>query len=269
MEVLLSAIAIFGLIILIYVSGVFLLSRLLGDNSIMDIAYGPAFMLGAWLTYYLTEATSLTGLVVCTLVSLWAVRLFGRIFLKNYGKPEDARYAAWRHSWQAKGNVYFILRSYLQVNVLQGIIITLVALPLIILIASNTELSLPWLLVGSFVTLFGLGYESLADWQLDQFIARKKAGTESATLMTSGLFHYSRRPNYFGETLVWWGFAIMLLPIPFGYIGIIGPAVITFIVTRVTGPMLEDMFIEKYPVEYRHYKDTTSYFIPWFPKHHD
>jgi steroid 5-alpha reductase family enzyme len=125
----------------------------------------------------------------------------------------------------------------------------------------------PWfVLIGFLVFCFGLAYETIADQQLDRFIAGKKAGTESATLMTRGLFSLSRRPNYFGETLIWWGLTIMVLPLPFGYLAIISPLVITYIVTKITGPMLETAFLERYPAEYQHYMQTTSYFIPWFKK---
>jgi steroid 5-alpha reductase family enzyme len=105
----------------------------------------------------------------------------------------------------------------------------------------------------------------VADYQLDKFIARKKAGTETATIMKRGLFKYSRRPNYFGETLVWWGLAIITLPLPFGWIGLISPILITYIVTKITGPMLEKIFLEKYPEEYGKYIAETAYFIPQKP----
>ena len=84
--------------------------------------------------------------------------------------------------------------------------------------------------------------------------------------MVTGLFRYARRPNYFGETLIWWGLAVIVLPLPFGYLGLISPLLITYIVTMVTGPMLEKIFLEKYPTEYRAYMDRTNYFIPWLPK---
>jgi steroid 5-alpha reductase family enzyme len=196
----------------------------------------------------------------------WSVRLAVRIWRKNHGKPEDARYAAWRTAWNARGKLYFILRSFLQINVLQGIIIAIVALPVILASAADASIT-SLTLIGGLVYLFGLGYETLADYQLDQFLARKRAGTEPAVLMTTGLFRYSRRPNYFGETLIWWGLALMVLPLPFGWLAIASPLLITFIVTRVTGPMLEDIFLQKYPAEYRAYMDQTSYFIPLPPRH--
>jgi steroid 5-alpha reductase family enzyme len=264
-QILLVNSGIVGSLLLLYSIVVFLIARVREDNSVMDIAYGPAFFISTLGAAYLTGTSGLLLATVIGCIGIWSLRLSTRIFRKNAGKPEDARYAKWREEWMKKGRAYFLIRSYLQVNLLQVIIILLVALPAVIALRYPTGYASTFLIIGSLVFLFGLFYESLADWQLDQFIARKKAGTEEADLMKQGLFKYSRRPNYFGETLVWWGLAIMVLPLPFGYLGLISPLLITYIVTLVTGPMLEDAFLEKYPEKYQTYIDTTSYLIPWFP----
>jgi steroid 5-alpha reductase family enzyme len=245
---------------------VFLIARLRQDNSVMDIAYGPAFFFAIAGTAYLTDTLSLLSGVIIACIGVWAARLSSRIFFKNFGKPEDARYAAWRKEWLQKGRVYFLVRSYLQVNLLQVLIIFLVSLPGVIALSFPTSPSKTFLLLGLLVFLFGLAYEATADYQLDQFIKRKKAGAEPADLMTTGLFTYSRRPNYFGETLVWWGLTVMVLPLPYGHLALISPLLITYIVTKVTGPMLEKAFLEKYPQKYQVYIDTTNYFIPGKPK---
>jgi len=241
---------------------VYFIARWRKDNSVMDIAYGPAFFISTIGAAYLTNTTGVLLAAIIGGIGIWSVRLSARIFRKNYGKPEDARYAAWREEWMKKGRAYFLIRSYLQVNLLQIIIILFVASPAILALSYPTEYSDVFLLLGALVFLFGLLYESVADWQLDQFIARKKADTEAADLMTQGLFAYSRRPNYFGETLIWWGLTIMVLPLPFGYLALISPLLITYIVTKVTGPMLEKSFLEKYPEKYQAYIDSTNYFIP-------
>jgi steroid 5-alpha reductase family enzyme len=266
MESLLVNSTLVGAILLGYVSLVFLWSRATRDNSVMDLAYGFSFVTGIGGTMILTGTYKLLPLVIVCAMTLWALRLTTRLVRKNWGKPEDPRYAAWREEWMQKGKVYFILRSFLQVNLLQGFIILLVALPGIIALSAPTIYSLPFLVAGLFVFAFGLGYETTADIQLDRFLARKRAGTEPATLMTTGLFKHSRRPNYFGETLVWWGLAIMVLPLPFGWLALISPLLITFIVTKVTGPMLENIFLERYPDAYREYMRTTNYFVPGPPK---
>lgn len=265
-ELLATNTGIVACLLFLYSVLIFFVARTLHDNSVMDIAYGPAFFISTLGALLLTQTYALLPAVVVACIGIWALRLGGRIFKKNRGKPEDARYAKWRTQWMAKGRAYFLVRSYLQVNLLQVLIILFVALPAIIALSYPAAYTIEFLVAGLLVFLTGLVYETIADWQLDRFIARKKAGTEDADLMTTGLFKYSRRPNYFGETLIWWGLALMVLPLPFGYLALISPLLITYIVTKVTGPMLEDAFLEKYPEQYQHYIDTTSYFIPLPPQ---
>lgn len=265
-EYLFFSVGAYSLSVLMVVTIVFLFAQLKQDNSIMDIAYGPTFAIATWITVLATSAMHPQMYLVAGLVTVWALRLSIRIGKKNWGKPEDARYAAWRTKWQQHGQLYFVLRSYIQINLLQGIIIVLVSLPMMLVISSNSAITTVLLYIGLIVFAVGLMTETIADWQLDFFIARKRAGVETNTLMKQGLFRYSRRPNYFGETLVWWGLALIALPYPYGAIAIVSPLLITFIVTKVTGPLLEEQFLEKYPTEYRAYMNETNYFFPWFPK---
>lgn len=246
---------------------IFIIALLKRDNSVMDIAYGPLFFIAAIGTIINTPTSTPLSFLIAGLTGIWAVRLSLRIYLKNIGKPEDARYAAWRTTWMKQGFMYFAVRSFLQINLLQGVIIAIVSLPFLLAVSASTNAVSPiFMYIGISIFVIGLGIEALADRQLDGFLARKRAGTESAILMTSGLFYFCRRPNYFGETLIWWGFAIMVLPIPFGFVGILSPLLITYIVTKVTGPMLEKIFLDKYPAEYQEYIRTTNYFIPGIPK---
>lgn len=228
--------------------------------------YGPAFLFSSAGTLYLTETFAVLPTLLVGCITAWSIRLGSRIFRKNIGKPEDERYAKWRTTWMERGQTYFLIRSYLQVNLLQCIIIFLISTPVVLALSFPTEYYRWWALTGFAVFVFGLTYETIADSQLDRFIKKKKTGETTATLMTRGLFQYSRRPNYFGETMVWWGLAIMVLPLPFGFLALISPPLITYIVTKVTGPMLEDNFLEKYPEEYKAYMDRTNYIIPSPPK---
>lgn len=264
MEILLSNIELFGLTILIIVTSIYFLAIIKKDNSIMDIAYGLIFLLAGATNYFVAGNRTTLGLIILGAIFLWSIRLSGRILKKNLGKGEDIRYVNWRKAWMQKGYPYFLIRTYLQINLLQGLIILLVSLPIILSLgASDTDINQIFLYLGLLVAFIGLTIETIADMQIDAFIKRKKAGIESATLYKEGLFRYSRRPNYFGESLFWWGLAIVVLPLPFGYLGLISPIVITYLVTRVTGPMLEKIFLEKYPIEYQQYMKETSYFIPW------
>jgi steroid 5-alpha reductase family enzyme len=253
---------IFSSIILIIVSIVFIIAQIKKDNSLMDIAYGPIFFVAALTTSLYTGNINYLSNLIIIATAIWSFRLGLRIFLKNHGKEEDIRYAKWRNDWQSKGYLYFLIRTYLQVNLLQGLIIILISLPFIISLSFDVVIDNYFITIGILIFILGLTIETVADFQIDNFIKNKINGTEKANLMIKGLFKYSRRPNYFGETLIWWGLAIIVLPLPYGFLGLISPVTITYIVTKITGPMLEKIFLEKYGEEYSQYMRNTSYFIP-------
>ena len=248
------------------VSSVWVWALIQKDNSVMDIAYGPIFALASSVVLLQSGTTNVFAIGVVMVVILWALRLGIRIGRKNLGKPEDERYANWRQQWSARSRSYFIWRSYLQIYLLQGTIIGLVSAPLVLAITFANQLQPTIFVLGVGIALSGLLYETIADVQLDRFLARKKAGTEPATIMQHGLFTYSRRPNYFGELTVWWGLAIAACTAPYGYIAFVGPLTITYIITKVTGPMLETIFLERYPEAYTKYMKETNYIIPNFFK---
>jgi steroid 5-alpha reductase family enzyme len=257
--------AVFAAITLLQSGLLFLLMQAKRDNSLIDIAYGPMFFVSAVLTMVLLKHYTLPALLIAGGIGIWSLRLSYRIGKKNWGKPEDIRYAAWREAWMKQGTLYFIFRSFLQINILQALLIVLIASPFIISLTITTPLW-PLLIVGSLVTMLGLSLETIADRQIDQFINAKQAGTTQEIFYRNGLFRFSRRPNYFGETLVWWGFALITVGSPFAPLAFIGPLTITYIVTKITGPMIEKIFIEKYGDPYKTYMSQTSYFIPLPPK---
>jgi steroid 5-alpha reductase family enzyme len=258
---------IFATVVLLQSACLFLVMQLKRDNSLIDIAYGPLFFTSSLITLLLTNHAGALSILMTALMGIWALRLSYRIGKKNWGRPEDVRYATWRADWTARGQLYFVFRSFLQINLLQGLLIVLIASPFII---SLTAKNFSWIFVilGTAVTLLGLTLETIADKQIDNFIRDKKAGTNKELFLAKGLFRYSRRPNYFGETLIWWGLALMVLPLPYGHLALIGPLTITYIVTKITGPMLEKIFIEKYGAPYKAYMKETSYFIPLPPQKH-
>ncbi len=257
----------YAITLFVLVTLVFLVAQWKKDNSVMDVCYGPLFLVATWTTIILKNSYELSVLILASMVSAWAIRLSYRIGRKNWGTEEDQRYANWREKWHEKGRWYFILRSYLQINLLQGIIIFLVSIPVILTVKENYE-SLPLLaIVGLAIFSTGILLETIADAQLDAFVKQKKQGDVSNSVMTRGLFRYSRRPNYFGESLVWWGVALFAAAVsPYPYLAFVSPIVITYILINVTGPLTEKMFLEKYGDEYTAYMKKTSYFIPWFPK---
>jgi steroid 5-alpha reductase family enzyme len=116
--------------------------------------------------------------------------------------------------------------------------------------------------LGTLIWVVGFTFEAVGDWQLAQFL---KNPENRGSIMNKGLWAYTRHPNYFGESLIWWGMYIITLAVPGTFWGIIGPVTITFLLVKVSGvPMLEDLMREK--PEYRVYIEKTSAFFPWFPR---
>jgi steroid 5-alpha reductase family enzyme len=242
----------------------FAFASLLKDQSIMDIAYGLVFVLLAWTLAYYFSALEVPMMLMLLAVSLWGVRLAARIFLKNYGKPEDFRYKHLRDKWSVGGKLNFYLKSLTDVFLLQGLIIFIVALPIMLLVGMNPAVAPSLSYLGLLVWAVGFVYEFTADMQLDLFI---KNPANKGKIMDRGLFKFSRRPNYFGECLQWWGLAFfvsLMLPWPYMLIVFASPFLITYITTSVTGPMLERKWDDN--LQYQEYKRRTSYFIPLPPK---
>ena len=253
------------IIIWLCMTSVFLLASVLHDNSIVDVFYGLVYVVVAWDLIYLAEKLHPVQAILTFLITIWGVRLATRIGRKNWGKPEDFRYAAWRTAWMEKGKLYFILRSYLQIFMLQGLVIFLVILPVVIVAAKGAfSVHEPLLYAGLIVWAIGFFFEVVADWQLDQFIGDQN---NRDRIMTRGLFRFTRRPNYFGESLCWWGIALTAastLTLPTAFLAFISPITITYIVYAVTGPMLEAKWKDN--PEYQAYAARTNYFVPGLPR---
>jgi len=247
-----------------YMNIAFISSIYKKDNSIADIFYGGGFILISIISFYLSVNKSIS-FVLMLLVVLWGSRLIIRIFLRNYRKPEDYRYKKWREEWGKN----FLLRSYLQIYISQGIVIYIISLPIIFL--ANFALS-PYSIIlislGIIGWVIGFLFESIADLELDKFIKNPK---NKGKLLTTGLWKYSRHPNYFGESLIWWSIAIFVIGgiiFNLGLISIIiliSPLLITYTLLKYSGiPMLEKKAKKK--PGWDEYKKKTSAFIPWFPK---
>ena len=243
------------LILFAYMSLWFVVSLIKKRN---DVAWGLGFVLMTWVSFFLSSDSGVRGLLVGVLVSVWGLRLAWHIYSRNKGKAEDYRYLAWRKEW----GKWFYIRSYFQVYLLQGVFLLLIVAPVLLINKSaGTALGLPDI-VGVLVWLVGFYFEAVGDAQLARFI---KDPANKGKLMQSGLWAYTRHPNYFGEVTQWWGIWIIALSVSGGWLGIIGPITITFLILKVSGiPMLEKKMAEN--PEFTEYKKQTSMVIPWFKK---
>lgn len=245
-------------VLLIYMSTWFVASLVEKRNDVVDVAWGLGFVLMAWLSFFLSDDYGARGLLVCTLVSVWGSRLAWHIYTRHKGWPEDFRYQAWRRDW----GKWFYIRSYLQIYLLQGILLFLVVAP-VLLINKNAGAAFGVSdVLGLAVWLMGFFFEAVGDSQLAEFI---KNTEHKGKLMQSGLWAYTRHPNYFGEVAQWWGLWLIALSVPGGWMGIIGPITITFLILKVSGiPLLERKMAEN--PEFAEYKQRVSVFFPFPPR---
>lgn len=249
---------ILAFVLFVYMTFWFVVSLIKKRNDVADIAWGLGFVLLTWVSFIISDTYNLRGVLVGILVSIWGLRLAFHIYKRNKGKTEDYRYLAWRKEW----GEWFYLRSYLQVYLLQGAFLFLIILPVLI-ININTGQGLGVLdLIGLLVWVTGFIFESVGDAQLSKFIRNP---ANKGKLMQSGLWQYTRHPNYFGEVTQWWGIWIISLSVLYGVFGIIGPLTITILILKVSGiPLLENKMAEN--PEFEQYKKRVSMFIPMFPR---
>jgi steroid 5-alpha reductase family enzyme len=227
-------------------------------NDIADIVWGLGFIVAAIFALVFNQTSDARAFLVCTLVFLWGSRLAIRILLRNIRKVEDPRYRAWREEWGDN----FILRTFLQIFMLQGVLILIISIPVLYVIgADNPPLNF-FDYFGTLIWTCGFFFEVVGDYQLDRF---KKDPASKGRIMKYGLWRYSRHPNYFGEVLLWWGIYFIALSVENGWITVIGPATITFLILKVSGiPLAEKRSLHK--DEFQQYMKTTSAFFPMPPK---
>jgi len=241
--------------IFLYMSFVFVLAILLKNNSIVDIAWGIGFIIVSITGLIKTQNYSIETLIVNSLIWVWGLRLSIHIFIRNKGKKEDFRYNNWRKTWK-----YFYLRSFLQIFMLQGLILLIVSMPIIRVNSyENYKIGIIQI-IGILVFIIGFIFEVISDYQLLKF---KEDSKNKGKLIKTGLWKYSRHPNYFGEALLWWGICIAAINNSENIYIFLSPLLISLLLLFVSGvPMLEKKF-KSYP-EFEEYEAKTPVFIPNF-----
>ena len=226
------------------------------DVSIVDSAWSMLILLGA-VVYSMTFPTfSERAIFVLVFAALWAIRLAAYITWRNWGEPEDRRYQEIR----ARNQPNFEWKSLYLVFGLQAVLAWLVSLSLLAAIAGARPWS--WLDdIGACFVLFGLAFETLGDMQLAEF---KGCPENRGRVMDSGLWRYTRHPNYFGEFCVWWGFYFIALSAG-GWWAIVSPLLMSVLLLKVSGvTLLEKDIVERRPA-YRDYIARTNAFFPGRP----
>jgi steroid 5-alpha reductase family enzyme len=237
--------------------GVWLLSVARKDASIVDTFWGLGFVLIATVSYVITEGYSGRKVLIEALTAVWGIRLATHIFWRNKGKGEDYRYRAMRKRHGKR----FSIVSLFTVFGLQGLLMWIISFPLQIAQISPAPAKLGLLdWIGAAVWLIGFLFESLGDFQLARF---KASPNNKGRVMDRGLWRYTRHPNYFGDSLMWWGFFLIALSVPAGIWTLISPLMMTGLLMKVSGVALLEKTLTKTKPDYHDYVRRTSAFFPW------
>ncbi len=249
-----------ALVILMLIFLLWVLSVFIKNVSIVDIFWGLGFIVANGVYIYLSKDLYTRHILLFILVSLWGLRLSIYLAYRNIGKGEDFRYQEFRMRYGAKRYWWF---SFFQVFLLQGLLIMLVSLPLLGVNFNTQSNDLNWLdYLAIFMWLVGFSFESVGDFQLTKF---KKNPSNKGNVLNKGLWKYTRHPNYFGDAVIWWSYAIFCVSAG-SYWPVIGSVLMTYLIIKISGvSLLEETLKDKKP-EYRNYIKKTNSFFPWFPK---
>ncbi len=249
-----------GAVILVLMTLLWLLSLWMKDASIVDGFWGTGFVIVGWIAYALTPEGYLPRKVILmVLATAWGLRLSIYILRRNWGMEEDPRYAKWRRE---AGDAWW-WRSFFKVFLLQGFLMWIISAPLLAAQASvalDRLTALDWLAV--LLWAVGFAFEAVGDWQMARF---KADPANRGKVLNRGVWRYSRHPNYFGEAAMWWGY-YLLAAAAGGLWTIYSPVLMTTLLLRVSGVTMLERNLKETKPGYREYIESTSAFVPWFPR---
>ena len=235
-----------------------LVQKRTGDSGIVDVAWSLGVGLNGAFFCWLSAGNVSRRWIVGALVMIWAVRLSLHIYGRVRKMAEDGRYTELKENWGDEAD-WKMFRFYQ----FQAIAAVLFALPMLIA-ATNTAALGALDYAGVLIWLFAFVGESIADMQLNRFRINP---ANKGQVCRTGLWRYSRHPNYFFEWLHWWSYVLLAITGAWGWLAIFAPLAMLFFILKVTGiPPTEQQALKSRGEAYREYQRTTSSFFPWFPK---
>ncbi len=246
-----------ALVIACLMATIWLLSLWQRDASIVDMFWGAGFVVVVWFTQVIQRAPQGIEWLLPILATIWGGRLTLHLTARNLGEPEDFRYVEMRDKW---GSAFPIV-SLFTVYILQGTVMWVVSLPLQVTPAGTTQIG-P-VILGSVLWAVGLFFEAVGDLQLTAFRAQPE---NRGQVLDTGLWRYTRHPNYFGDTLVWWGLYFVSGGLTGQWWTWIGPAIMTIFLLRISGVSLLERSLTQSKPQYAAYQARTSAFFPLPPR---
>lgn len=241
--------------------GVWIWATRIKNAGIVDVFWAFDFFIIAVIIWFLANGATIRKNIVCGLAILWSLRL-GTYLAKrvlSHLDEEEGRYKQLREEWAPRVNFKFFV--FFQMQAISNVFL---CIPFFITtLNTNPELSKAEY-IGAAMWLLSICGEALSDWQLQHF---KREPANKGKVCQYGLWNYSRHPNYFFQLMIWISVFIFSLSSPYGWIAIVCPLTIGYLIFKVTGiPMTEEQAIRSKGDLYKAYQKSTSMFIPWFKK---
>ncbi len=243
---------------MILMTALWIVSSLIKNVSIVDLFWGFGFALTAVFYFIRTEGADPRKIILLIMVGIWGLRLSVYLAWRNIGKGEDFRYREFRKKY---GESRYWWLSFFQTFMLQGILMWLISAPLLgaMIYTGNKQLGILDF-TGILLWIIGLSFEAGGDYQLAVF---RSDPSNKGKVLDKGFWRYTRHPNYFGDSAVWWGHGLICLSAG-SYLPVLGSILMTALIIKVSGVALLEKSLEKTKPGYKEYIAKTSPFIPWF-----
>lgn len=229
------------------------------DASIVEVAWGLNFVVLAWVGFVVGGGAPGRSLLLAFLVTVWGSRLTTYLAKRKLGRQEDLRYELMRR----RHGTDFKAWSLYRVFGLHAVLAWIVALPVTLAMADATPPAItPLAAVGVVLWLVGLFFEAVGDWQLKQF---KEDPGNRGLILDQGLWRFTRHPNYFGDCCVWWGLFVVSAETISALFGVVGPILMTVLLTRASGKNLLERSLGRRRPAYADYVRRTNAFFPGRP----
>jgi steroid 5-alpha reductase family enzyme len=248
------------LVVMTLMTALWVVSVIIKNVSVVDLFWGFGFVLTAGFYFIKTDGFELRKIILMTLVAIWGLRLSVYLAWRNLGKGEDFRYRQFRKNYGE--NRYWWI-SFFQTFLLQGVLMWLISVPLLgaqYYGLRNTLSIFDYL--GITFWFIGFCFEAGGDYQLALF---KADTTNKGKVMDKGFWRFTRHPNYFGDSSVWWGYGFLCLASG-SHLPVLGSLLMTVLIIKVSGVALLEKSLKEQKPQYKEYIEKTSAFIPWFPK---
>ncbi|WP_423228235.1 DUF1295 domain-containing protein [Rhodococcoides navarretei] len=234
-----------------------LIGARIGRHNVVDVAWGGGFVLIALISAATGTGELWRRLLLLVLVGVWGLRLAVHVFRRSRGHGEDPRYTELLSKATGNETLYALRKIYLT----QAVALWFVSLPLQVSAVAHGSV-LPVVVLGVVVWMLGWTFEAVGDAQLTAF---KADASNKGKIMDRGLWSWTRHPNYFGDSAVWWGLFLVSASAWPGVFTLLSPIAMTYFLVFATGARLLERSMEKRP-GYREYQQRTSYFLPRPPK---